>query len=112
MIDRLLAPSPSRRPAWPGADGDVVPIGDPDEDEGYGDDDEDDEDDEEEDDDEEPWQVRLRGSAPDGGFIGLVPAKAGVVTSCLSSDTRAWERHGWIPAFAGMTAGGDDGGRG
>jgi hypothetical protein len=60
MTDRRLASSPSHRPAGPGADGDVVPIGDPDEDEGYGDDDddEDDEDDEDEEDDEEPWQVR------------------------------------------------------
>lgn len=40
----------------PGADGDVVPIGDPEEDEGYGDDDDED-DDEDEEDEEEPWQV-------------------------------------------------------
>jgi hypothetical protein len=36
-------------------DGDVVPIGDPEDDEGYGDDEDDDEEDDE--DDEEPWQV-------------------------------------------------------
>ena len=46
------------RRAWhPHADGDVVPIGDPEEDEGYGDDDDDEDDEEEEDEDEEPWQV-------------------------------------------------------
>lgn len=60
MTGRPLASPPSRRPPWPAADGDVVPIGDPDEDEGYGDDD-DDEDDDEEDDDEEPWQVSSAG---------------------------------------------------
>ena len=42
----------------PGEDGDVVPIGDPEDDEGYEDEDEDDEDEEDEEDDgEEPWQV-------------------------------------------------------
>lgn len=40
----------------PGEDGDVVPIGDPEDDEGYEDDDDEEEDDED-DDDEEPWQV-------------------------------------------------------
>ena len=48
----LLLASPG-----PGDGGDVVPIGDPDDDEGYGDEDDDDEEDDD-DDDEEPWQVR------------------------------------------------------
>jgi hypothetical protein len=34
-----------------------VPIGDPEEDEGYGDDDDDEDEDDEDEDDEEPWQV-------------------------------------------------------
>ena len=53
----LLSVAPGAR--HPRADGDVVPIGDPEEEEGYGDDDddEDDEDEDEDEDDEEPWQV-------------------------------------------------------
>jgi hypothetical protein len=61
MIERPLALSPSRRPSWPGADGDVVPIGDPDED------------------DDEPWQVKETMSPADGpqGFL-VIPANAGI----------------------------------
>jgi hypothetical protein len=78
MIERPLALAPSRRPSWPGADGDVVPIGDPDEDVGYGDDD-DDEDEEEDEDDDEPWQVKETMSPADGpqGFL-VIPANAGI----------------------------------
>ena len=59
MTERRPASSPLRGPHGPRGDGDVVPIGDPDEDEGY-DDDDDEDDEEDEEDDEEPWQVSAR----------------------------------------------------
>ncbi len=57
----IADPGGSRPFPW-SCDGDVVPIGDPEDDEGYGDDEDDEEEDEE--DDEEPWQVSGRRAPP------------------------------------------------
>jgi hypothetical protein len=54
-VARLVASFPAAAQGAPGPGVDPVPIGEPEEDEGYGDDDEDDDD--EEDDDEEPMQL-------------------------------------------------------
>ena len=65
----------------PGADGDVVPIGDPEEDEGYGDD-EDDEDEDEDDDEEETWQVA------DASIVNASPRAESAAPTCdLASST-------------------------
>jgi hypothetical protein len=93
MIVRRPISSAPARPSWPRGDGDVVPIGDPDEDEGYGDDDEDD-DDEEEEDDEEPWQVKepMSPSHDPRGFLVILRACGDPVSTRAVGSRRAQVR--------------------